>query len=102
MNDQTIRYLRGVNDLLSDAVEAGTKAIEEVHQGIACVPYDILAQIEPITAPAQLVERLHQTITQGVYRTIRTVSALTNSAAHAALDHLEGWVGDRETQTPEG
>ncbi|HEX9373835.1 MAG TPA: hypothetical protein VF897_22680 [Roseiflexaceae bacterium] len=94
MDSKTIRQLRGANDLLQDAVESGARAIGEAHQAVARRPYALLEQICVVAAPARAIERAQQTVTAGVYQSIRTINRIAGSLAAQGLD----WLEERESR----
>jgi hypothetical protein len=84
-----VQQIRGAKDLIQEAVEAGVTATEQVHQTIARKPYALLAKIDVIAGPVQVVEQIQQTITCGVYRAIRAANRLTGALATQVIDHLD-------------
>jgi hypothetical protein len=89
MTNLATKQLRGVKDLLKDAVDAGVDATEQVHLALARKPYAVLEKISLIAAPVHVVERIQHTITVGVYQSIRTVNALSAVVATEVIDRIE-------------
>jgi hypothetical protein len=89
MSNLPTKQLRGVKDLLKDAVDAGVDATEQVHLALARKPYAVLEKITAIAAPVHVIERLQHTITVGVYQSIRTVNALSAVVATEVIDRIE-------------
>lgn len=89
MNHITLAQLRGVKELLEDAVLAGTDAAQRLQLSIARQPFAALAMIAPIAAPARAVEQVQTAITLGVYGTIRATTRAVASVAGRALDLAE-------------
>ncbi|HXA46656.1 MAG TPA: hypothetical protein VNW52_03425 [Burkholderiaceae bacterium] len=83
------KQLRGVKDLLKDAVDAGVDTTEQVHLALARKPYAVLEKISLIAAPVHVVERIQHTITVGVYQSIRTINALSAVVATEVIDRIE-------------
>ena len=84
-----VQQIRGVKDLLQDAVDVGVNVTEEVHQSIARKPYELLAKFTPISAQVKVIEQVQFTITAGVYEAIRTVNKLTGALATQVIDRLD-------------
>jgi hypothetical protein len=88
MEETTLRQLRGLTDLIEDAVGAGVTQTERMHVAIARYPYAVLERVTPIAAPVRGVEFVQATITGSVYWTIRLATRITAVAATRALDQL--------------
>ena len=88
MEETTLRQLRGLKDLIEDAVEAGVTRTERMHVAIARYPYAVLTRLTPIAAPVRGVEFVQTTITGSVYWTIRLATRVTAVTATRVLDHL--------------
>jgi hypothetical protein len=80
--------LKGLKDLVQDAVEHGTTAVQKVHEDIASRPFDVL-EATPLRLPAQGVRLVHDTITRTVYASIRGVNRIAGAAAGAVIDEVE-------------
>jgi hypothetical protein len=88
LDDATLHQLRGLKDLVQDAVEAGVTQTERMHVAIARYPYAVLARLAPIAAPVRGVEFVQTMITGSVYWTIRLATRVTAVTATRVLDHL--------------
>lgn len=80
--------LKGLKDLVQDAVEHGATAVQKVHEDIASRPFDAL-EATPIRLPVQGVRFVHDTITRTVYASIRGVNRIAGAAAGAIIDEIE-------------
>jgi hypothetical protein len=89
MSRLSLQQARGLKDLIQETVEAGASAIEKVHQDIACQPFAVLKKINVIAVPVQAIETVHQTITGGVYTSVRTVNRIAGVLATQVLNRLE-------------
>ncbi len=89
MDKQTIRRLRGINDLLVDAVDAGVTRTEQIHQSIARYPYAVLKRIGLVAAPATAIEFVQTTITGSVYWTLRLATRVSGVAVAQVLERLD-------------
>jgi len=88
MDDITRRKLRGLNDLVIDAVHAAVDETEKVHNEIARYPYAVLKRITPIAMPVRMIEFVQASITGLVYRTIRVGATAASTAAAVTLAAL--------------
>jgi hypothetical protein len=89
MDQQTIRRLRGLNDLLADAVDAGVTRTEKIHRSIAQYPYAVLKRIGPVAAPVAAIEFVQTTITGSVYWTLRLATRVSGVAVAQVLERLD-------------
>ncbi len=90
MELDTLRQIRGAQELLEDAIEAAAVSIGDAQKKMTRYPYGLLAGIEPIAAPVRAIEEVHLRITDGVYYSIRLGNRLVGLAAGFALDRFEG------------
>ena len=89
MEKTTIRQLRGLNDLIADAMDAGLTRSEQIHRAIAGKPYSVLKRISPIAAPVRTVEFVETTITGSVYWTIRLATRVSGVVVSRVLERLD-------------
>ncbi|HSY29018.1 MAG TPA: hypothetical protein VK832_16030 [Burkholderiaceae bacterium] len=89
MTNLPTKQLRGIKDLIQDAVDAGVDATEQMHLVIARKPYAALEKIEALAGPVHVVERVQNTITVGVYQSIRAINKLSATIATGIIDHIE-------------
>lgn len=89
MAKPTVRQLRGLNDLITDALAAGVTRTEEIHRAIARRPYAVLKRIGPIAAPVRTVEFVETTISGSVYWTIRLASEVSGRIVSQVLERLD-------------
>jgi hypothetical protein len=89
MDRQTLRQIRGMQDLTQETIDAAVTAIAQAHRAIARQPYAILEKISLIAAPVRVIEHTQQTITDGVYSSIHAVNHIVGTVAIQVLDHLE-------------
>ena len=88
MEPDTLRQLRGVKDLLEDAIEAAAVHIGAAQKQMPRRPYRLLARIEPIAVPVRTIEEVHLHITDGIYFSIRLGNRLVGIVAGLALDRF--------------
>jgi hypothetical protein len=80
---------RGLKDLLVDAVEHGSAAVEGVHRELAKRPFVVLEHVPAIAAPARTVHVVHDASLTAVYGSIRLVNRIVGKAADLAFDLAE-------------
>jgi hypothetical protein len=89
MAKPTLRQLRGLNDLIADALVAGVDRTEQIHRAIARHPYAVLKRISPIAAPVRTVEFVESTISGSVYWTLRLASRISGRVVSRVLVQLD-------------
>jgi len=89
MEKTTIRQLRGLNDLVADAVQAGVTRTEQIHRSIARYPYAVLTRIRPVAAPVRTIEFVETTITGSVYWTVRLAARVSGVVVAQVLERLD-------------
>lgn len=89
---RTMDRWRGLRALVGEAVEHGSKAVEQVHKATAARTFDVLEAIPPIATPARVAHAVHDASLTGIYGAIR----LVNRAVGAALDVAIAVAAERE------
>jgi hypothetical protein len=89
MDKPTLRQLKGLNDLVADALEAGVTRTEEMHRAIARRPYAVLKRIGPVATPVRGIEFVETTISGSVYWTIRFATRVSGAVVSEVLERLE-------------
>lgn len=82
----TLRRLKGATSLVHDAIDGAVPAIARAHRGVASTPFEILERVGPIAAPVAVVRAVHDTVTDGTYRTIRSVNRILAMLTSCALE----------------
>ena len=85
----TMKRLRGLRVLVGDAIEHGSKAVEDVHKATAARTFTVLEAIHPIATPAKVVHVLHDGWLTGVYGIIRAVNTVVGKTLDVAIDVAE-------------
>jgi hypothetical protein len=85
----TMKRLRGLRTLVGDAVEHGSKAVEEVHKATAARTFFVLEAIPPIAKPAQVAHIVHDASLTGIYGIIRVVNRVVGKTLDVAIDVAE-------------
>ena len=91
MRETTIQRWRGLNALLRDGVDQGSRAIETLQLEVMRRPCQLLERIPPLTVPVKSVRTVHDAVVSGVHGTLRlvnqTVGETVDTALKAALPH---------------
>lgn len=96
MTPVTLRRWRGLKELLEDAVEHGSRAVQQVHTETARRPFAVLEVIPVVGLPARGVHVIHDTTVSAVYGLIRLVNRAVGRAGEVALDLFERGVRPRQ------
>ncbi|WP_437927246.1 hypothetical protein WMF37_50890 [Sorangium sp. So ce291] len=80
---------RGLKDLVEDAVDHGSRAVERLQKHAAKRPFDLLEQIPPLRAPVRGVRLIHDTTLSGVHGAIRLVNRAVGGTVDVVLDLVE-------------
>jgi hypothetical protein len=86
---KTIQRWRGLAALVTDAVEHGSHAVEQVHLETAERPFRILESIPGIEEPTRIIHAVHHTTARGVYQIVRLVNQAVRTTLDVALNVLE-------------
>ncbi len=78
--------LRGLVDLVEEAIENGANSVEEIHQTIASQPLEILKNIAPLENASETIQDFQERTIGSVYETIRTVNTQVAELAKKMLD----------------
>lgn len=80
---------RGLKDLVENAVENGSIAIERLQKETARRPFSILESIPPIALPARGIHELHDHVVSSVHGSIRITTRVVGQCLDVVLDALE-------------
>lgn len=98
--NKNIQHFRGLQALVTDAIEHGTKAIEQVHLRTAKRTFDVLEEISPIADPSKQIHNIHDNVVANVYSTIRSVNQLVGKTIESTLEQLDTKVSGGSPSTP--
>lgn len=84
-----MKELRGLTELVQDAVHHGSLAVEEVHQRVARTTFDVLALVPPLAAPAHWIAARQAEIIAATYETVRQTSAVVGRLVGACIDEAD-------------
>ena len=82
----TVEKWRGLQMLVEEAVEHGSRAIERVQLETARRPFRLLALVPALAPAAGLVHAVHDAAVRTSHRSVRTVNAVVGAGTRAALD----------------
>jgi hypothetical protein len=71
---------------VTDVVEHGSKAVEEIHKATAARTFFVLEAVPPISKPAKVVHVVHDAWLSGVYGAIRVVNGVVGKTLDVAMD----------------
>lgn len=91
---------RGLKDLVQDAVDHGSRAVERLQKHAAKLPFDLLEQIPPIKAPVRGIRLIHDTTLSGVHGAIRLVNRAVGGTVDVVLFLVEQKT--RPAEAPDG
>ncbi len=77
---------QGLRALVQDAVEHGSRAVEEVHKATAARTFLVLEAIPPVAAPSKAVHVLHDASLSFVYGSIRLVNRAVGKAVEVGIE----------------
>ena len=89
----TSHRLSGLRALVEEAVEHGSKAVEDVHKATAARTFVVLEAIPPIAKPARVVHTVHDVWLSGIYGAIRVCNKVLGKTLQIAID-----VADRRAE----
>jgi hypothetical protein len=84
-----VKRWRGLKDLVEDAIDHGSRAIEEVHTQAGRWVFDVLERVPALATPARLARSVHETVVARTYATIRLVNRAIGGIAAVAIDAAE-------------
>lgn len=81
--------LRGVKDLVQDAIEHGSRAVQHTHLAVAGRTFTVLEAIPPLAEPARIAHTIYDGYTSTIYEAIRLGNRGVGKLADLALDAAE-------------
>ncbi len=98
---RSLARLRGLSELLVDAVDHGAAAVEKVHLGTADRTFVVLEAIPGIDLPAKAIHTLHDFGVRAAYGSVRAVTRIVGVALDTSFDAVADLADVRdETSTP--
>jgi hypothetical protein len=91
--------LAEAQQLTETAVDVGTRAVRQIHFGIAAIPFGILEAVPATRDTTRVVRQTHDVIANAVYGSIRGANKLAGHATRGALG-IRGTGGARTDDTP--
>ena len=84
-----LRRWRGLKQLVENAVENGSIAIERLQKETARRPFTILESIPPLAVPVRGIHELHDQIVSAVHGSIRITTRVVGQCVDVVLDTLD-------------
>ena len=81
--------LTEIKDLVQEAIDKGATTVEEVHQKIASMPFEVLEQIAPELPAVKSISQAQQKTIGSVYEAIRAFNKAVGEAAEKVLKTVE-------------
>ncbi len=81
----SLKLVRGMRKLLTDAVEHGSRAVETIQLETAKRPFTVLEAISPIAVPAKTVHVFYDAAVNVTHASIRGVNGVVGIALDAAI-----------------
>jgi hypothetical protein len=82
-----LKRWRGLKDLVRDAMQHGTTAVERVHLETARRPFAVLESIAG--EPVQTIHQVHDAVVSSTYGAVRAVAQVVDTALGVAIDALD-------------
>jgi hypothetical protein len=89
MTPLAVRRWRGLNALVREAVEYGSRAVERVHVATARRPFAILERIPVVAVPVRGVRLVHDAVVAVVYGAVRQVGRTVATTVDRGLELAE-------------
>ena len=88
MSDDDLARWRGLGALVADAVEHGSRAVEQVQKEVARRPFAVLEAIPALAAPARAVHGIHDASVAAVHGALRLATRAARAAAALGLEAM--------------
>lgn len=85
----TTKRMRGLANMLRDAVEHGSTAVQRVHLATAARPFWVLEAVPGVREPAKVVHSVYDTVVSLTYANVRLVNRAVGLGIDLALDEAE-------------
>ncbi|WP_156966418.1 hypothetical protein [Algiphilus aromaticivorans] len=79
------RRLRAAQRFTESAVDETSRTVEDIHRGIASVPFEVLDRIPATRDTARIVREVHDLTSGTVYGSIRGINRLLGSGLRSGL-----------------
>lgn len=80
---------RGLKNLVGEAVDHGSRAVERVQKDMVKLPFDMLEKITPIAVPVKGVREIYETSLSGVHGMIRLVNRVVGDTLDTVIDVVD-------------
>jgi hypothetical protein len=82
--------LRGLKQLVQEAVDHGSKAVERVQLERAALPFALLERVPKLAVPARGAHAIHDAAVSSTHGMIRLVNRVVGDTLDVVLDEVEG------------
>jgi pimeloyl-ACP methyl ester carboxylesterase len=97
-----MKRLRGLRNLVHDAVEVTTDLVERTHESVASKYVGLLRTVDPIAPQVETVDTVRRAITAGVFGAVRTVNEGVRQIGNAGHDAVAaGIASSTGSDTPD-
>jgi hypothetical protein len=100
MTNNAMRQIRGLNDLVYEAVDAGVAEVAKAYHAIARTPFAILKQVGCIALPVWFIERTHDRVADTTFQSIRAINYFVSAATTQLMAFIPDGNEDRGTTAP--
>lgn len=91
-----LKRLRGLKNLVQDAVVGTSRAIEHVQLETAARPFGILEQVPPLTEPVKGIHAIHDAMVGASHGMVRMWTQVVGTSLDVVLDVAESVTGQRK------
>ncbi|MDP2308532.1 MAG: hypothetical protein Q8P18_21105 [Pseudomonadota bacterium] len=95
----TTKRLRGLANMVRDAVDHGSTAIQRVHLATAARPFRVLEAVPAVRDPAKVAHTVYDAVVSLTYANVRLVNRAVGLGIDLALDEAEKHEPDPEAHS---
>lgn len=81
--------IRGLKDLVIDAVDNGSTAIEKLQKETVQLPFNVLAEVAPKGVPVRGIQEIYEASVSGTHAVIRMVNRVVGQTLDVVIDAVE-------------
>ncbi|HUP91938.1 MAG TPA: hypothetical protein VM074_06785 [Solimonas sp.] len=86
---KAVKKLQSLQEVVQDLIDRGARSVEEVYLGIAKLPFEALAKISFLEAPAKRAQARHDKSIGAIYDAIRRLNERAGKIAADLLARLD-------------
>jgi len=84
--------IKGLKDLVKEAIDKGATSTEEIHKSISNLPFEILTKVAPFSDTIENMKKVQTNTLGKMYDMIRTVNEQVGEYADSLLKEKEGGI----------